>query len=158
MAPYLDWFNLMSYDLAGAWDDQTGHQAGMYATPGSANALYNVDHAVNLYLQSVDPSQIVLGSPLYGRTWTGVPNTADGGLFDPATGAGLGTFEPGVMDYWHIMDLVAQQPNVNKVYWDDQAKAPYIYSTANGGTFITYDARSHCSTSSTASSPWAWAA
>nr|MCH9760645.1 cellulase family glycosylhydrolase [Actinomycetes bacterium] len=139
MAPHLDWFNLMSYDLAGAWDNQTGHQAGMYATPGSANALYNVDHAVNLYLQSVDPSKIVLGSPLYGRSWTGVANTADGGLYDSATGAGLGTFEPGVIDYWHIMDLVAQQPDLYQVYWDDQAKVPYIYSTANGGTFITYE-------------------
>ncbi|MGD9622965.1 MAG: glycosyl hydrolase family 18 protein, partial [Mycolicibacterium sp.] len=139
MAQYLDWFNLMSYDLAGAWDNQTGHQAGMYATSGSANALYNVDHAVNLYLQSVDPSKVVLGSPLYGRSWTGVPNTADGGLFDPATGAGLGTYEPGSIDYWHIMNLVDQQPNLYKVYWDDQAKAPYIYSTANGGTFITYE-------------------
>lgn len=139
MAPHLDWFQVMTYDLHGSWEAKTGHQAGLYANPNSDQSLYNVDAAINLYLQQVDPSKIVLGSPMYGRSWQGVPDGGTGGLNQIGTGAGVGTYEPGVIDYWHIVDLTKQQPDMYHVYWDDVAKAPYVYSTINGGTFITYE-------------------
>jgi chitinase len=140
MAPYLDWFQVMSYDFhGGSWEKKTGHQAGLYGNPESNEPMYNVQHAIELYLQQVDASKIVLGSPAYGRTWTGVPDGGTHGLNQVGTGAGIGTWEPGTIDYWQIVNLVDQQPSVYHVYWDDVAKAPYIYSTANGGTFISYE-------------------
>ena len=141
MAPYLDWFDLMAYDLhGGTWEKKTGNQAGLYANPQSDEPLYNVDTAVQLYLsQGVDPSKIVLGSPMYGRSWQGVPDGGTHGLNQVGTGAGFGTYEAGVVDYWQIVDLTKQQPDMYHVYWDDKAKVPYIYSPINGGTFITYE-------------------
>ena len=141
MAPYLDWFDLMAYDMhGGTWEKKTGNQAGLYANPQSDQPLYNVDTAVQLYLsQGVDPSKIVLGSPMYGRSWQGVPDGGTHGLNQVGTGAGFGTYEAGVVDYWQIVDLTKQQPDMYHVYWDDKAKVPYIYSPINGGTFITYE-------------------
>jgi chitinase len=140
MAPYLDWFQVMAYDFhGGSWENKTGHQAGLYGNPESNEPMYNVQHAIDLYMQQVDPSKIVLGSPAYGRSWTGVPDGGTHGLNQVGTGPGIGTWEKGVVDYWQIVNLVDQQPDVYHVYWDDVAKAPYIYSTANGGTFITYE-------------------
>jgi len=37
------------------------------------------------------------------------------------------------------MNLLETQPDMYQVFWDDQAKASYIYSPVDGGTFISYE-------------------
>jgi len=143
MEPYLDWFDVMAYDFHGGWEpNKTGHASALYGTSDSTENKYNTDYAINLYLQAgVDPSKIVLGAPMYGHTWSNVQAGNDHGLNNPASGIGIETYRTGegVISYWHIMDLLKNQPSMYQVYWDDQAKASYIYSTANGGTFISYE-------------------
>ena len=141
MAPYLDWFQVMAYDFYGAgWSNQTGHLAGLYANPDSAGPLYNTDYAVSLYLEQVDPSKIVLGAPLYGHSWKGVPDGGNGGLNGMGTGAGVGSYgdQYGNISYWQIVELLEEHPDLYQVYWDDQAKASYIYNAADG-TLISYE-------------------
>nr|MCH9640539.1 cellulose binding domain-containing protein [Actinomycetes bacterium] len=141
MAPYLDWFQVMAYDYYGAgWSNQTGNFAGLYPNPDAEDPLYNTDHAVSLYLEQVDPSKIVLGAPLYGHSWKGVPDGGDGGLNDVGTGAGVASYGDlyGNISYWQIVELLEDHPDLYQVYWDDQAKASYIYGAADG-TFISYE-------------------
>ena len=109
MAPYLDWFQVMAY-------------------------------AVSLYLEKVDPSKIVFGAPLYGHSWKGVPDGGNGGLNGMGTGAGVGSYgdQYGNISYWQIVELLEEHPDLYQVYWDDQAKASYIYNAADG-TFISYE-------------------
>ena len=87
------------------------------------------------------PSQITLGLPWYGRTWSGV---SCGGGGDPATGlgcaatnAGPGTWENGVVDYQDVKDNYLGQPGWTYA-WDDTTKNPTLYN-AGLGQFITYD-------------------
>merc|ERR1711976_472295 len=69
LAHYLDFINLMSYDLHGSWDPQTGHNAGLY--PASPGDTLNVQSAVEYYLSEGCPSKkLILGIGLYGSGWT----------------------------------------------------------------------------------------
>lgn len=81
LARHVDWFNLMSYDLAGG-GGVTGAHTGM--TPIRA-AVSRVRAA------GVPASQIVLGIAAYGRTWTLTDSdacAASGGQSCAATGTG----------------------------------------------------------------------
>jgi GH18 family chitinase len=141
MEPYLDFFDLMAYDFHGGWEpNKTGHNAALYGTSDSTNANYYTDFAVDLYIKSgVDPSKIVLGTPMYGRSWGNVEAGNDHGLNNAASGIGIETYRTGegVVAYWQIQNLLDTDPNY-QVYWDDQAKASYIYNAATK-TFITYE-------------------
>lgn len=137
MAAYVDWFNMMTYDLAGAWDPVTGHHAPLHGHPLAVDSNYNVATAVQTCLdQGVDGDRIVVGLPFYGRSFSGVPDT-DHGLFQTHSGAGPGTWEAGILDY---DDLAAHYVNTNGYvrYWDEVSAAPYLFNRT-GGVFVTYE-------------------
>ena len=154
----LDFINIMTYDLRGAWDlSRTGHHAPLYANPNEPSSpdirdKYTVDWVIQEYLrQGVPASKIVMGVPMYGRAWGGVSSAVDGGLFAPATSVPPGTWDDwssgatGIDDFdasgtsnQGIMQLLAGGDYQR--YWDDVAKAPYLHSpTEHGGHFISYE-------------------
>ena len=154
----LDFINIMTYDLRGAWDlSRTGHHAPLYANPAEPSSpdirdKYTVDWVLQEYLQQgVPAAKIVMGVPMYGRAWGGVSSPVDGGLFAPG-----GSIPPGTWDDWSsgatgIDDFDASGTTNQGImqllsggdyqrYWDDVAKAPYLYSpTRHGGHFISYE-------------------
>ncbi len=137
LAKVLDWFNLMTYDFHGAWDKVTNFNAPLYRATGDADPTNNVDAAVRGYLAAgVPPEKMVLGVPFYGRGWGNVP--ADNhGLYQPATQLPEGTFGGSAYTYWDLAEhYIAQGDYVR--YWNDEAKAPWLYS-ATEKIFITYD-------------------
>ncbi|MDJ0774146.1 MAG: glycosyl hydrolase family 18 protein [Mastigocoleus sp. MO_167.B18] len=141
MSQHLDWFNVMTYDYHGAWEKTTNHNAALYANSNDPSALadkYNVDSTIQNYLNAgVSPDKIVMGAPLYGRTWQGVSSNNDGGLFQSATGAGPGSWENGMIDYKDLHNKLETDKSYVR-YWDDQAKVPYVYN-AQKGFFSTYE-------------------
>ena len=61
--PYVDRINLMTYDMAGPWEETTGHHTALLGE-NSAEA------AVNYLLdQGVPAEKIAIGSPLYSHGW-----------------------------------------------------------------------------------------
>ncbi|MBR3333194.1 MAG: glycoside hydrolase family 18 protein [Clostridia bacterium] len=61
--PYVDRINLMTYDMAGPWEEATGHHTALLGE-NSAEA------AVNYLLdQGVPAEKIAIGSPLYSHGW-----------------------------------------------------------------------------------------
>ncbi len=137
LATILDWINLMTYDFHGAWENRTGHNAPLF---GLAGDPLTVDAAVRGFLAAgAPPQKLVLGVPFYGRTWRGVPAT-NGGLAQPSPGAGAGTWESGVIDYFDLAAKITANPAAYARRWDPVARVPWIHvPTLDGGTFITYD-------------------
>ncbi|KAI9770286.1 MAG: hypothetical protein M1840_003445 [Geoglossum simile] len=89
----LDFINLMAYDFSGPWIDTCGHHAQLYSppVPQSSAAYLSCDSAVT-YLRNagVPPSKIILGIPVFGRSFLGVDS-----ITNKYTGHGgeEGTFE-----------------------------------------------------------------
>ena len=141
IAQYVDWINLMSYDFHGPWGDaETNHNAPLYAA-AKGDARFNVDTAVQYYLGKGVPSEkLLMGIPLYGRSYAKAASTADG-LYSSYSGAGSGTTaEAGVRFF---SDIKQNLLNTYTRYWDDKCQVPYLYnkdaSSAQYQEFISYD-------------------
>jgi chitinase len=128
---YLDWINLMSYDFFNSLTPTTGHHAGLYKSATSAATDRDADSSVKQHLAAGIPAEkIVLGVAFYGRGFTDV-QAVNRGLNQP-----YGRFE-NAHDYSELANsLIGRQGFVR--YWDDKAKAPYLWNSASR-TFISYD-------------------
>ncbi len=135
MTPYLDWFNVMTYDYHGGWDATSNHHTALQdnpADPGPDSA--NIGWTIDYYLDHGVPARkLVLGCALYSRSWGGV-GADDGGLFKPSTQQARGG------DYHSMYRRLNEHPDDYVELWDEYAKVSYIHSsTVAGGSFYTYD-------------------
>jgi len=140
IATHVDWFNLMAYDFHGSWNETTHFNAPLYpirddpATDAISRKL-NVASAVKTYRDANVPAEkIVLGTPFFGRGWSGVKDI-NNGLLQPRTGIPKGTWEAGVFDY---KDLEANYIGKYTRHWSDDAKVPWLFD-AKTGIMIGYD-------------------
>ncbi|EKM80957.1 hypothetical protein AGABI1DRAFT_112662 [Agaricus bisporus var. burnettii JB137-S8] len=112
MDKVLDFWNLMAYDFSGSWDSKAHNQANLYGPPINAN------DAVHFYTShGVHPSKVILGIPLYGRSFASTK-----GVNESYSGVGGGTWESGVYDY-RVLPLPGS----------------YVYRDQNLGASWTYD-------------------
>ena len=134
---YLDWVNLMTYDLHGPWDPITNFNAPLYQAyndPGDSSL--NVDAVVTDYIDAgVPPEKLMMGVPFYGHSYLGVGYTDDG-LYQLATmGAAPGKFEVGSLLY---TEIVSDYLPEYKRLWDNESQVPYLYNI-NTARFVSYD-------------------
>lgn len=131
-AKYLDYVQLMTYDLQGGFQTVTGHHSALYL--GRRNLFDScVDKVAKVWLQAGVPSEkLIAGIPFYSRKWEGVNPVkgAETGLGLPA--GSVGGYGPSYSEL--LEEYVGKKGFVR--YWDDVAKAPYLY---DGSTFITYE-------------------
>ncbi len=127
---YLDFINIMAYDFHGSWTPTTGHHTNLYESaedPSGMSALKAVQHHLEA---GIPVEKLVLGVAFYGRGWSGVA-PVNNGLYQPYETDLPGTsFSDIVVDYINRSGFVR--------YWDDDARAPYLWNEAEC-TFITYD-------------------
>lgn len=146
--PLVDWMNVMCYDYNGPWGQlYTGHNAPLFndqkapggENPPNANGVFNVEAAVNLYLNAGVPAhKLVLGMPLYGRTFAGVKDNGNGGLYGTGTlTPGTGTVEAGVVSLSDVMQNYLSDGSYQK-YTDQTSKVPYLFN-ASTGDWVSYD-------------------
>ncbi|MFF7238541.1 glycoside hydrolase family 18 protein [Streptomyces collinus] len=98
-APYVDWYNPMTYDYFGAWDaaGPTAPHSPLNSYTGIPKADFHTSATIaKLKGLGVPASKLLLGIGFYGRGWTGVTQAAPGGT---ATGPAAGTYEQGIDDY-----------------------------------------------------------
>ncbi|HEY1350997.1 MAG TPA: glycoside hydrolase family 18 protein [Ktedonobacteraceae bacterium] len=133
---YLDWANLLTYDMHGPWD-ATGpadFNAPLLCdsqdpSPAPANT-YCIKHAVQDFLRAGFPARkVVLGVPLYGHGWTNVP-AAHHGLFQSSPGMLPANPGGGTASYNQLVTLHLPR------YWDPRALSAWYY---DGSNFWSYD-------------------
>ena len=90
--------------------------------------------------QGVPAGKLLIGIPLYGRSFAGALSTPDG-LFSTHSGAGSGTTEEEGMRIF--LDIKTNLLPVFTRYWDELARVPYLHcenpSHPLYGEYITYD-------------------
>ncbi len=151
--PYVDYTNIMTYDQVSGNSIYTGHhtplgavsydamegtpfgehmdslyQTGRLKDPNPRSAEKIVDFLIEM---GVNPKKLVIGSAFYGRAWKGVP-PENNGLYQLSGGIHIGW-----SGYSHIRKEF--EPDSNFVrYWDEDAKAPYLYN-ARDSIMVSYD-------------------
>ena len=92
----------------------------------------SVEKIIDFILEKgVKAEQLVVGAAFYGRAWKGVDPT-DNGLYQPNGGSHIGW-----VSYDHIRRDFESDPDYKR-YWDEVAKAPFLYSKADS-IFVSYD-------------------
>jgi len=134
---YADYINLMSFDYHTATSDPvTGINSALYEPPGGNpnDTTLNTNYSVNQWLDGgVPPSKLLIGIPMYGRTYTLV-NPEDHGIGAPISGNGAPgslTSEPGFLTYYEK----CMTPWSDTVT-DDDVGYTYAYY---GNNWVSYD-------------------
>ncbi len=126
---YIDYVNLMTYDMRGSFTKITGHHTNLYPQKGDPNGP-SVEKAVEIFNECGIPlNKIVIGAAFYARVWKGVKDQ-NNGLNQAAK-----TFGNQSYSYSVLVEKFINKSGFRR-YWDDNAKAPYLF---NGDTFISYD-------------------
>ena len=128
-AEYMDYVNLMTYDFYVPAGDTVGHHSNLYH---SKNFVGRAAHrGITEYKAAGVPAEkLVLGIPFYGRSWimkTG-DNRGINRVADSVKRAG---------GYTYIKDSLTTKPGFVR-YWDEEAKAPYLYNEQTR-QLIVYD-------------------
>lgn len=135
---YLDFVNVMAYDLHGSWEKYTGHPSPLYSlSSDTGDSKYlNVDWAVKYWLNNgLSREKLILGLPAYGRSFT-LADSNKKEIGAVATGAGFAgkyTKEAGFLSYYEICENLKYGW---KRVWNNENQAPFAYKN---NQWVGYD-------------------
>ncbi|CAL1532211.1 unnamed protein product [Lymnaea stagnalis] len=131
---YVDFFNLMSYDLHGSWSPIIGHHAPLLGGDKwfeSKSDSLNVEQSVDLWLKlGAEPQKLVMGLALYGKTFKLCTKGTEPG------DKGCGAANPDTMNYFEILQRLKAGKLEKK--WLDNELVPYAYSMTDR-IWVGYD-------------------
>jgi GH18 family chitinase len=129
---HVNWFNLMTYDFHGGWENKTGHLTNILQSvddPSSDTFKLSLDSTVRLYTETykVPYSKLVAGATFYGRGWKNVSLSNDG-LYQSGREA------PGIDEdgYNYYKALAPLMDAGYSMYWDASALASWLYNPDEG--------------------------
>lgn len=129
--PYVDWFNLMTYDFVNRMTPTTGHHTGLFPSRLAPPDARSVDGAVRQFLAAgVPPGKLLIGAAFYGREFADVQPDHDG-LYQP-----YGTYQG--EHPWQELTRQYIDRNGFERHRDPQAKAPWLWNPRTRH-FISYD-------------------
>ncbi|KAJ8708357.1 hypothetical protein PYW07_010482 [Mythimna separata] len=133
---YLDLVNIMTYDMNGAWDPVTGHNAPIFRGEGT-NELNTVEQSLKYWIGAgCPPEKISVGVPFYGRTFT-LQNAAQNGVGASSSGDGISgpfTVTGGFIGYNEFCLKLQTEPWTRR--YDASARVPYAVRDRN---WVSYD-------------------
>ena len=124
---YVDFINIMSYDLVHGYSTTSGHHTPLYSTP---EQVESTDHAVTLLLDAgVPANKLVIGAAFYGR------------FFEIAEGNDVDLYMP--CKFTHAFSFKFSGDSLSEMNgfekrWDDVARAPYAINVRRR-LLATYD-------------------
>ena len=126
---YLDYVNLMTYDLHGPWDLYSDFNSALYDNEDKSDQYkISIDSAVASWLNAgLPPYKLVVGVPFYGYKYD-VLNNINDGLYQKHTNGKA-------ISYKDIAEDYISNPNYKKIF-HEKSLVPWLY---NGKTFISYD-------------------
>lgn len=126
---YVDYGNIMTYDIHGTWDKYTDFNAPLYNNSDvSPQYKWSVDSGINTWLKAGFPmNKLVMGVPFYGYKYNSVVN-ANNGLYQIYSGGSAVTYASIVANYLNAPGYVR--------YYNSESMVPWLF---NGTTFISYD-------------------
>ncbi|KAF2820809.1 glycoside hydrolase [Ophiobolus disseminans] len=130
----VDWFNIMSYDLHGTWD-QGNKWTGAFLN--SHTNLTEIDLALDLlWRNNVDPSKVVMGLAFYGRTFSVTSESCKipGCTYQSGGQRGKCSREVGILLNSEIDDLVKEHSVTPTLYKKETAKV-----ATWGNQWVAYD-------------------
>ncbi|XP_062098324.1 class V chitinase CHIT5a-like [Humulus lupulus] len=127
MGENLDWVSPMCFDYHGSWENFTGLHSAFYDPNSNISTAFGIQSWIK---SGIPAHKIVMGLPLYGRTWK-LENPDENGVGAPAVGVGPGD---GVLVYSQIVEF--NQKNKVVPVFDKQAVSFYSYS---GDSWIGYE-------------------
>ncbi|XP_017798525.1 PREDICTED: probable chitinase 2 [Habropoda laboriosa] len=138
LSKYLDHIHVMAYDYHGTWDQKVLPNAPLRSQDG-----HSVEESLNYLLRKgAPPSKLVLGLPMYGRTFV-LKNKLNSSEESPINQATLTdgfkgpyTGQNGFMGYNEICEELVDHPENWKIGWDDNSQTPYVI---NGDRAIVFD-------------------
>ena len=131
---YLDYVQLMTYDLRGGYHIITGHHTNLLDDKKDILQASAKKAAACFENAGVPREKLILGAAYYSRMWKGVPDRENGLHQMAETTGGYGpSYGELVKDYIN--------KNGYKRYFDEEARAPWLF---NGDTFISYDDEESC--------------
>ncbi len=138
---YVTYVDLMTYDYAGPWQNQTGFVAPLRRTEYDPNGTLNVSYTVNAYIANgAQPEKILLGIPLYGYGWKLSTASSREGQFEPATPLPApGGADPVNTEGFNYIKTTVEP--VSQLFRDDRTnygntKTPWLF---DGTTFWSFD-------------------
>lgn len=140
LSRYLDFLHMMCYDYHGTWDGVVGANAPLKGL--DSEDVLSVEYTIKYMLEhGVSPYKLVLGLPMYGRTFLLKDPDEEKIVFGktPAQSQGFkGPFtgENGFMGYNEVCMEITNTSSRWSHHWDEQSATPYL---RDGDRIIAYD-------------------
>ncbi|MBK1792491.1 glycosyl hydrolase family 18 protein [Persicirhabdus sediminis] len=142
----MDYFNMMTYDFHGGWDDTAGHNSPLFSYPNQAWGPMSWNDTVTALAEAGAPlEKVTMGAAFYGR---GVTTVGQAAVHAPTVKVSKFIQPDGnimtAADYtnWAVADgtpnysLIVKSTSSWATGWDEDAKVPY---KTNNNAFLSYD-------------------
>lgn len=125
---YIDYANIMTYDLHGPWDAYSDFNAPLYSSSNSSPQYkISVDSGVNAWIDAGFPKdKLVVGVPFYGYLYK-ISSGAGNGIYQKFTNGEALSFSSIKTDYIN---------NGYSEFFDSESMVSWLYKD---NTFISYD-------------------
>ena len=129
LSQYVDYANVMTYDIHGSWDPYTDFNAPLYGNSDITQQYkWSVDQSIKAWLSSGFPKEkLVMGVPFYGYIYKAVGNV-NKGLYQTYSGCASISYANIAANYLKDSTYVR--------YFHQQSMVPWLF---NGTTFISYE-------------------
>ncbi|XP_052035499.1 chitinase-like protein 3 isoform X2 [Apodemus sylvaticus] len=138
LSQYLDYIQVMTYDLHGSWDGYTGENSPLYKSPIEAGvkAFHNIKYIMeNWKNKGASPEKLIVGFPAYGHTFI-LSDATKTGIGAPSNRGGHPGPYTKKTGFWAYYEICTFLKNGAIEVWNAAQQVPYAFL---GNEWVGYD-------------------